>query len=177
MSNQNLHTIDKENSGQPTVNRQYVYTPKKEMNQTVTLDMLDCDGERRVAMIVHNPIAKRSLLKFFSPLRPPKAPKDSSSISKHNGSVASPSSNKRPRDPAPVATEKHTAVLDGKRRKRSKKIAMTEYITKVLKVHVGEENGNINIYDSCPEVVQKVGKESINHLRSYCESIHLVSTE
>ena len=76
-----------------------------------------------------------------------------------------------------MATEKHTAVLDGKRRKRSKKIAMTEYITKVLKVHVGEENGNINIYDSCPEVVQKVGKESINHLRSYCESIHLVSTE
>lgn len=172
---QPLETIDKENIGHmPNYGngkRQYTPYPKKQMNgnrqqDAVTLDMLDCDGEKRVAMIVHNSIPKRSIRKLFSPLRavkPKPAQQKDTSTNRRNGTAdpaANPeaeaetsSSSKRPRDDPSVVSEESVTVAE-RTIKKVKRDAMTDYISSVLKVQV--EGGNGYIYDSCPELVAKI---------------------
>ena len=154
--------MDKENIvAQKHNNNQQMINKHIDHAASVSVDMLDCDGERRIAMIVHNPVVRTSLRQFFSPLRPKKKTNNNSKNvqkvqnSKKLEKSAEPVTKKRSREPlTPSSMIARQDMLEEKRKKRSKKVEMTEYMTKVSKVDVGDENGHI--YDSCPEVVQKV---------------------
>ena len=154
--------MDKENIvAQKHSNNQLMINKHIDHAASVSVDMLDCDGERRIAMIVHNPVVRTSLRQLFSPLRPKKKTNNNSKNvqkvqnSKKLEKSAEPVTKKRSREPlTPSSMIARQHMLEEKRKKRSKKVEMTEYMTKVSKVDVGDENGHI--YDSCPEVVQKV---------------------
>ena len=123
-------------------------TPLKE---ETTIDMMDCDGERRIAMLVHTDSgAKRSLRKLFSPLLLPKNSKHYGNMNNGASCDAANTNKKRERDLAADTLE----ALEQKRRKRNSKIAMTELVSKARKISTVDENSKI--FDSCPEVVQKV---------------------
>ena len=132
----------------------------------VSMDMLDCDGEKRVAMIIHPTGTSVALRKLFSPLRAPiKKPKSSSIITTSSSSATSssiasagvPISGKRSRDAdavaAPDKAPEALTSLGHKRKKREAKAIMTELISKVVKTGGVDES---KVFDSCPEVVQKV---------------------
>ena len=160
-----LQVIDKDNIVQslPSTPFRSKNPNQKTKQEAVTVDMLDCDGQKHIAMIVHNLSTKRSFGNLFSPLRPTKGfkkskqntgPTSDATVKNKLPSLPASSSTKRSRDDDSVVDSEKENLLEGRRKKKSRRLTMTDYITRVLKVEIGENGGNI--YDSCPEVVDKV---------------------
>lgn len=162
-----LQVIDKDNIVQSLPSTPFrSKNPNQQAKQeAVTVDMLDCDGQKHIAMIVHNQSTKRSFGNLFSPLRPAKGFKKSKQntgptsdeiVKDKLPSIPASSSTKHPRDADLVVDSEKENLSEGRRRKKSRRLTMTDHITRVLKVELGENGGNI--YDSCPEVVDKIEK-------------------
>jgi hypothetical protein len=160
-----LQVIDKDNIVQSLPSTPFrSKNPNQQAKQeAVTVDMLDCDGQKHIAMIIHNSSTKRSFGNLFSPLRPAKGFKKSKQnagptsdeiVKDKLPSIPASSSTKHPRDADLVVDSEKENLSEGRRRKKSRRLTMTDHITRVLKVELGENGGNI--YDSCPEVVDKV---------------------
>jgi hypothetical protein len=124
-----------------------------DITQGVTTDMLDCDGVKRIATIIPTTKSairpKVSISKLFSPIISTSRPTGQVSNSGVDHEANSCFSKKRQR------LSSSYSLLE-KRMKRSAKLALEDLLAKAMEVK--SVNHSSKVYDSCPEVAEKVRK-------------------
>jgi hypothetical protein len=123
----------------------------------VISDTFDCDGEKRIAIIIHTKSGpKHTLRKLFSPLV---STRSTNSYADIKSGVASSSeklqNNKRSRD----FDDAYEWV--SKKQKKTAQEALAKLVKKAMMIDTVEEDSNI--YDSCPEIVNKVSHVKTNY--------------
>jgi hypothetical protein len=123
----------------------------------VISDTFDCDGEKRIAIIIHTKSGpKHTLRKLFSPLV---STRSTNSYADIKSGVASSSeklqNNKRSRD----FDDAYEWV--SKKQKKTAQEALAKLVKKAMMIDTVEEDSNI--YDSCPEIVNKVSHVKMNY--------------
>jgi len=139
--------LDKENMNVP-INSQEA---DSNQNAVQCADMLDyCDGEKRIALIIHTESGpKHKLRKLFSPLVARSTKHDYANIGTAiQNSEEILQNKKRSRDSEKISIQK--------KHKRSAKEALAKHVKHSVSNNVIAEDGNV--YDSCPEIVEKVSR-------------------
>jgi len=140
----NVILHDKENMIAP------VKSPGKDSKQDVITDMLDCDGKKRIAIIIHTKSGpKHTLRKLFSPL----TSRSTHSYNNHGRSVSS-SDEKLPNNKRSRDSDNTSVYVTNKKQKKNAQEALAKLMKKAILIDTVEEDSNI--YDSCPEIVNKV---------------------
>lgn len=149
--------FDKENADAP------ITKYKTDPSQGVTTDMLDCDGVKRIATIANTGTkskSKISLSKLFSPIVTRShsnyqdiSNKNEDSSKDKETSSSSSLNKKRPLDIIPPQNGSSLTLLE-KRRKRSAKLVLEDLLNRAMGITLVDND--CKVYDSCPEVVEKV---------------------
>ena len=137
--------LDKENMNVP------VHSQKADPNQNAVqcADMLDCNGEKRIALIIHTESGpKHKLRKLFSPLIA-RSTNDYANVGNDLQNADEILQNKK----RSCDSEKNPIL---KKQKKSAKEALTKHVKNAVSNNAIKEDESV--YDSCPEIVEKVSR-------------------